>query len=264
MKIFAGLITAVVLAIVGYIYYAYSKTHIDVDEPQEILQSAASDMDENAHQPIATLVDQAPAEERIDTAGFGPIPDLEASDTYLQDILADEKSWQPITAAKNLIRHAVTTIELLARDENPNSQLSFLQPHTPIQVTQRDGKHLLAPENYTRYQPLIDFAEGIDSDRAALLYRHLFPVITQAYDELGNSDQAFAEKFDAVMGRILNFVPPQGDIELSGQPGNYIFTDEALEALNSLEKALIRIGPTNTKRVQEKIQQFQQALTRRQ
>jgi len=41
---------------------------------------------------------------------------------------------------------------------------------------------------------------------------------------------------------------------------NYKFADPSLEALSPLQKQLVRMGPTNTKRVQDKAKEIRGAL----
>jgi Protein of unknown function (DUF3014). len=40
----------------------------------------------------------------------------------------------------------------------------------------------------------------------------------------------------------------------------YKFADEQLQAMNAVEKQMIRMGPDNTRKVQEKLRQLVQAI----
>lgn len=258
MKIFAAFITVAAMAIAVFLYYkAGETTQVDIDPPPlESLPTATAEPEATPATDVGAPLDQ----EQVEHAGFGSVPDLEESDSYLENLLGKEAGWASILKAKHLIRKAVTTVELLSREENPTSQIQFLQPKSSFKFEEQEESLSLSPENFARYEPLVAFIEGLDTRRSTLLYKHLYPVLLLAYDELGNGDQAFPKKLDRVMQQVLDFVPPEGEIKLAGKDGTYIFTDPTLEEKNHLEKALIRMGPENTRRLQAKIQAIREAL----
>lgn len=258
MKIFAAFISIAVLGIASYFLFFRGMSAPDaVEITEEPFYS------EHSEEPIPqpTIPEPTPLPEEVVTqADLGNIPDLESSDEYLKDLATKKKEWQLELPARDLIRNAVTAIERISRNQNPNGQLGFLQPDTSFQVTAQDDRFFLTQENYARYDELISSLKAVDFKYAALVYRHIFPVMLEAYNELGNGDQAFPQKLAKVFTNVLNFEYPEGPLELAGKDGSYIFVDESLEAASPLEKALLRMGPEHTKTLQEKIREFKAAL----
>jgi len=258
VKVFAAVIAILTLGVIGYFVYQYT---MEAEIPTEVVEETPLPMfQEEPSPPAPTEIEKPPAETEVAEAGLGPMPDLESSDAYLDTLFEETEGWRTINTAKHLIRRAVTAVDLISRNENPNSQWNFLQPTTPFETTEKDDKVWISEANYTRYQPMFRLLDQVPVERAALIYQHLYPVAIKAYEELGNGDKAFAEKFDKALQRILDFQPPEGEIEVIGKEGTFIFADPDLEDLSPLEKGLIRIGPAQTRQLQEKIKAFRDAL----
>ena len=261
MKVFAALIAILTLGIIGYFVYQY--TMGAEGTPVEVTDTPMPMIEEIPTPPAPTKVDTPLAEEVVKEAGFGPLPELDSSDAYLDSLFEETEGWRGLANSKHMIRRAVTAVDLMSRGENPNSQWNFLQPTSAFKTVEKDGRILISEENYRRYQPVFQLLDKVPADRVALIYKHLYPLCLAAYEELGNGDHSFAEKFDSVLQRILDFEPPQGDIEIVGKERTFIFADPELEASSALEKALIRIGPQQTHLLQEKIEAFRAALTQK-
>lgn len=258
MKVFAAIIAILTLGVMGFFIYEYSLD--SVDETVVVTETPMPVMDEMPPPQAPTEIDSPPSEEEVKEAGLPPLPDLESSDAYLDSLFEETEDWRANATSKHLIRRAATAVDLISRGDNPNSQWNFLQPTSSFKVIEKEDRVVISEENYDRYQTVFNLLDKVPVARAALIYQHLYPLLMSAYDELGNGDQAFAQKFDRVLQRILDFQPPEGEIEVAGKDGTYIFSDPELEDLSALEKGLIRIGPENTKLLQEKISAFREAL----
>ena len=62
------------------------------------------------------------------------------------------------------------------------------------------------------------------------------------------------------LGRIENAPVVVVDIRVEPQDGFWVFADARLERLLDVEKHLIRMGPRNTRIVQEKARELREAL----
>lgn len=258
MKIFAITIVLIVAAIACYFFFFNGAS----DTLQEtVIEDSGPGLEEpDQHENPVTKITQPLSAEQTQTFGLEPIPPLEESDPYLAKLITEKSPWAPLLNLKEKVRTIVVAIDRLSQDQNPNSQLSFLKPKESLKIRTKTDRVFLAPENYTRYSPLTSLFDQIDPTYAAVAYQHLFPLFDEAYQELGNGDDALAKKISLVMEKISGFSYPPGEIELAGKDGLYIFVDTALEKATPLEKALIRMGPENTHLLQIKIQEFQQEL----
>ncbi|CAM2008435.1 DUF3014 domain-containing protein [Acanthopleuribacter pedis] len=191
----------------------------------------------------------------------GPVPDLEKSDDYLRERWSETNAVVGSMLEKDdLIRKVTTAVELMSMDQNPGKMLHFLRPDEVFK-TEKDasGRVMMSGDNYDRYDRLVTAFESLDSNLVAAYYLKMGPVFESAYDELGNGDDAREQKFEALYQRIMNLQVPEGPVELVGGPKIYIYADADLEAKTALEKAFIRMGPQNTRRIQAKFQAIYEA-----
>lgn len=226
------------------------------DGPVDGEQSAETSGDETLAQDSVTQP-ETPSYEFPESRG------LDNSDDYLKEVLAQNQNLpavRKVTEARHVIRRSVTAVDRVLRGENPNRQLSFLQPEGETLVELKGNQVFLSNKNYLRYEPLVDSLEEMDARFLVALYRHLSPTLVTAYDELGYGDQAWEVKVSQFISKVLAVQVPEGPVELQGSEGVYIFKDDKLESLPAFDKAFIRMGPENTRRVQRKFREIRQAM----
>jgi hypothetical protein len=190
-----------------------------------------------------------------------PVESLTESDAYLRGSYSGSDAYvDKLLQRKNIIRDAVTGIDLIRRDKNPGRKWFFLQPEGELIVEERDGGTYLSSENYRRYQPMADAIEKADTSLVVGAYRLMLPLVRDAYAELGNDDMGWEDALKKALDELIAVRIPEGDIELVGKEGVYIYADDALENLTPASKALIRMGPENAARVQTKLKEMRRAL----
>lgn len=277
MKNKTFLIVAVVLviaAVVGFIMTRDKAEPEVVDVTEQQIEPMGVDPDPT--EPVDALPPEPevsePAETEIadnDAANQEPEFDfpeprgLDQSDEYLKEVTSDYQKLPAVKQAaesRHVVRRGVTAVDRVLRGENPNRQLSFLQPEGKTVTETKGGKVYLSKKNYLRYEPLVDSLEEMDTRYLVALYRHLSPMLVTAYDELGYGDQAWEVKVSQFISKVLAVKVPEGPIELQGSDTVYIFADEKIEQLPAFDKVFIRMGPENTKRVQRKFRQLRQAM----
>lgn len=122
-----------------------------------------------------------------------------------------------------------------------------------------------------RYWPFVGFIDSIDARRAVDLYRRMYPVLQQAYVELGLANRPLHARVLEVIDHLLatpeTLQPPRititevkGPIPSSQPWTRYQFADPALERLSSGQKILLRVGPENRKVLMGKLEQFRREL----
>lgn len=191
----------------------------------------------------------------------GPAPDLEKSDDYLRERWSETNAVVgSMLESGDLIRKVTTAVELMSMDRNPGKMLHFLRPEDTFKTEKTaEGRVVMSTDNYTRYDRLVTAFESLDTDLVAAYYVKMAPVFETAYGELGNGDDAREQKFEDIYRRLMAIQVPEGPVEVVGGPVIYIYADADLEAKTALEKAFIRMGPQNTRRIQTKMQAVYEA-----
>jgi hypothetical protein len=172
-----------------------------------------------------------------------------------------------------LPRRIVATVDNLGRSHAP----AALWPVNPTPgrflVEEHDGTRSISPANAARYAPLVAMVEGLDTERAFELYVRMYPMLQQAYAEIGFPNRYFNDRLVEVIDQLLAAPVPAERLEVrltevkgpipSARPWvRYEFADPALEALTPGQKMLVRLGPAHERRLQAKLAEFRRALTR--
>jgi hypothetical protein len=194
--------------------------------------------------------------------GFGPVPQLEASDDFVRALvrqLSQKPEWASWLASGNLIRSFVVSVDKVAVGSSPAKELKPAAPHEKFQ-TLGSGKTLrIDPRSYDRYNAIANVVDAIDPDGAARAYRRLRPLLQQAFDELGYTNLSFDDRLARALGRLVDVPVPEGDVMLRATSVTFQFADEELEALSPAQKHMLRMGPHNMRLVQTKLRAFARA-----
>lgn len=193
----------------------------------------------------------APAE-----AQAPPLPALADSDAYLVEGLADLVGAQPahdFLATPGVARRIVVTVDNLAREKLPLLTRAVGAVPGSLVVT-RDGERiLLAGENYARYAPYVQAVAQLDVAKLAAFYRRVYPLLQQAYGEVGKPGHYFNDRVIAVIDDLLATPQVADPIELEQPSVYYRYKDPALEARSAGGKLLLRMGPANASVVKDKL-----------
>ena len=202
-------------------------------------------------------------------------PPLAAADTATA--LTDLLGRQAVTRFFQLDdfpRRFVATVDNLGRAHAP--PMSWPVHPTPDRFTveQREGGPVMAAGNSLRYTPLVLLAERISATQAVDLYLRIYPLLQQAYEELGYPKRYFNDRLIAVMDQLLatpdaayplkvQLTKVKGSVP-SVQPWvRYEFADPALEALAAGQKMLLRVGPDHQRRLKARLSALRQELLTR-
>ena len=212
-----------------------------------------------------------PAEAESNAAG---LPSLAEADGYITDALTKLLGRKAVLAfldVDGFARRFVTTVDNLA-NERASPQLWPVRPTPGRFLTEAGGGgSAISARNAERYAPLVHFVETVDSRRAAGLYRRLYPLFQQAYEELGYPGKYFNDRVVEVIDHLLatpDLPEPVAVklIEVAGaaHPGHlYQFADPALEARSAGQKILLRVGHGNAERLKTKLAEVRAQITQR-
>lgn len=128
-----------------------------------------------------------------------------------------------------------------------------------FQVDNKDGRMVMSEANYSRAEALIDTVVEIPPEQLVRYYKAWLPTLNKAYGELGRDNQ-FDERLHAAIDQILAVEPLEQPPELEQPSVFYTYADETLENADDLTKLMWRLGPENTRRIQDYLREFKQSL----
>jgi hypothetical protein len=173
----------------------------------------------------------------------------------------------------DFVRRSVATIDNLGRAH----AAPRLWPVNPMagkfSIEPADGKEVISQANSVRYSAFVAFAESLDSARAVALYKQNYALFQTAYKELGYPSGYFNDRLVAVIDQLLATPEPTGPLavkltEVKGEVAStqpwtrYEFADPQLEALPAGQKALLRMGPENSRKLKAKLREFRAAIAK--
>jgi hypothetical protein len=192
-----------------------------------------------------------------------PLPPLDESDPVVRR-LAEGISNRPRVASwfvpEDLVRRFVVAVTNVANGRSPEEQVDFMEVEGDFQVRSEEGRMVVDPASYRRYDGLVAAFVSLDPDHSASLYGRLRPLFDEAYRELGLGGEGFDPVLARAVGNLLAVRLPAPPVEVQPQEAVYGYVDPELEARTPAEKHLMRMGPDNARRVQDKLRELAGAL----
>jgi hypothetical protein len=191
-------------------------------------------------------------------AGKPAAIDLEAA---LIDLVGSERAMS-LFRLQDLPRRIVTTVDNLGRPQASASLWPVNPPPGPFTTDRSGDAEVIAAANYGRYAAYVEMLESIDLERATAAYRRLYPLLQDAYADLGYPDRYFNDRVVEVIDVLLVTPQPRGPLRVrlpefseDVSPERpwvlYQFEDPDLQALSAGQRILLRIGPENARRVKQ-------------
>jgi hypothetical protein len=210
--------------------------------------------------PPAAAPPAAPAIRHPLGASAGGLPSLDSSDSYVENALVELLGHKKIRAFLHLdgaVRRFVATVDNLATGDAPASLWPVQTTAGRLDTEARDGGLAIGAHNAERYAPFVRFVDGIDARRVVALYLRVYPLLQQAYEDLGYPGKYFNDRVVEVIDNLLATPTPAGPIAVkrfvadggtsrgASGGGLYVFADPALEASPAGQKILLRMGSDN-------------------
>ena len=138
--------------------------------------------------------------------------------------------------------------------------MPFLAPEGPFTVREGARGTEIDPASYRRYDALTEAFVSFETGAAVRLYQQLTPLFEEAHRQLGFPPDSFGVTMATALDNLLAVQLPETTpgVELDVQ--TYLLTDPTLEAWAPIEKQLLRLGPQNAARVQDKLRALRDAL----
>lgn len=193
-----------------------------------------------------------------------PLPPLDDKDSYFLLALIDifGSGAEPVLLSEALVDKFVATVDNLTRSHvaekiRPVGSLSgaFL-----VDAGGGEREYLLSPENYARYDYLVEMAAAADLDAIVDMYRRFYPIFQDSYQQLGYPDGYFNDRVVEVIDHLLATPRPDQPVRLTRPHVLYEFADPDIEAYSSGQKLLIRMGDENAETVKRMLRELRQRI----
>lgn len=214
-------------------------------------------------------------------APAGPLhplaPDTESAPvtaTTLEGVLSEalgSDAVQRFLLTGNFAQRVVATLDNLGREHAPVAMWPVAPTPGRFMVDEDAGTPHIAVANAARYEPFVAFASSLDAQRVVGLYRRLYPLLQQAYRELGFGDRFLNDRVVEVIDLLLATPEPAGapEVRLTEVKGpypaakpwtRYEYADPQWQSLAAGQKILLRVGADNRSRLKAKLREIRKQL----
>lgn len=217
------------------------------DPPRATLRSAPTPLE--TPEPTPTPID---------------LPPLNESDGAVRGLIA-ALSAHPEFAAwfvpEDLLRRFVVVVENIADGEDPSVHLKHLAPQALFAASGSGDEIFIDARSFARFDEVGEIAMSIDAAEAVRIYHGAQARISEAYKELGHPTGAgFDRTLRRAIDKLIMTPLKQGRVDLVRYSVAYEFADRRLEGLEPAQKALVRMGAENQRRIQNKLREIIRVL----
>ena len=202
----------------------------------------------------------------------GKLPPLDQADTFVKDRLVElvgRKGALAFLGIDSFARHFVATVANLPTDHAPADLWPIKRTEGSFETDPRGDATVIGAKNTERYALFVAFVDGIDAAKAVALYRRLYPLFQQAYEELGYPGKYFNDRVVEAIDDLLATPDVAEPIKVKlvevpgaempapgkGKPrgGLYVFDDATMERRTAGQKILLRMGHAHAARLKAKL-----------
>ncbi|TAN68970.1 MAG: DUF3014 domain-containing protein [Methylobacter sp.] len=183
------------------------------------------------------------------------LPDLDHSDALLrEEILGISSGLAGWLNTDQLIRKYVVIANDFSQGLRLEKHMRFLELDQPFAVDQENESLFIATKSYRRYDRLAAAINALDVPATLAVYKKFRPLLVQVFKEFSYPDEYSLEDIFTKSAAVILAAPViDGQIALVRHSIHYKFADQQLEALNPVHKQMLRMGPENTRMIQNKL-----------
>ncbi len=224
--------------------------------PDILPEPAAPAAEEDSSFAEQALVEEAAEPEQ-------PLPDLNNSDSEVRSALetlsADAVLLQWVVSDE-VLRKFVRVVDNLSQGKLVHKHRPLQSPRQPFFADKIGQQYRMSLKAYHRYDPYVDVLESLDMRTLVAVYRRYYPLLQQAYAELGYSGKNFHASLLGAIDQLLSAPEVEGEILLIRPSVMFKYRDPELEQLPDSHKLMLRLGPDNRRRVKARLRELRQAL----
>ncbi|MDD5461673.1 MAG: DUF3014 domain-containing protein [Methylococcales bacterium] len=249
----AVVVVLIILAGVGGFYFARQQSDsLEEPGPQALaippLEEKGADVE--AKKTVTDNLEELQQEEEQIV-----LPTLDASDgLFRQNMVQVSPMLGQWLSTDQLIKKYVVIANDFSQGLRLEKHMRFLKPDLPFVADQDDAGLFIATKSYQRYNKLAAAINSMDAQATLAVYRKFRPLLLQVFAGFSYPEQYQLEDiFTKAAAEILAAPIIYERIALIKPTVNYKFADPKLEALSPISKQMIRLGPENTRIIQDKV-----------
>lgn len=192
-----------------------------------------------------------------------PLPPLDESDDTIRDTateLAGQWFVAELLVPKEIARKLVVTMDNLPREKVSMRVRVVKDLPGRFATSGSEEFRTISEENFARYRAVVEIVQGIDAGNAVDLYLRFYPLLQEAYAELGYSGRQFNNRLIEVIDDMLAAPRIETPISLVQPKVMYEYADPDLEARSAGQKILIRMGVVNADVVKAKLREIRKEI----
>ena len=197
-------------------------------------------------------------------AAPAPTPPPTADQAALLEAVSADTRLRKLLAGDDLADRAAAAIANLANGSVPRKLLEPLAPARPFAVLEKDGRTVIDPASYRRYDALAAAVRAVDARAAAVAWKALHPALEVGWRALGEPEPSVDRALARALSRLETAPVEAGDVAVEPPPdakgAMWHYADPALESRAGVEKQLLRLGPANARVVKGKAAELRKAL----
>lgn len=260
------LVILVALAVAAVIFwYARTETAVMPELVPLTQPVVIPEPDLATYQPEAPIVYEAP----VPVVPVEPLPGLNESDASVLAALQG-LSTQTLKFAvpKEIIRKFVRAINAIEEGKVVHEYRPIISPANAFvaeslgaATASQPEQYRLTAENFRRYDDYVTLLAMLDTDAVLALYHRFYPLLEEAYAEMGVKKGNFHSVFVGAIDNLLMAPIVEGELLLVRPKVFYQYADPELEKLPPTHKLLLRMGPENTRSIQTSLKKLRIKLT---
>lgn len=253
-----------VLALIGLAYFLFKPSDTSIPTVQTVKPVVVEPVKEPEAVP---LQEYEPPQTVMEVE---PLPSLNNSHESLLENLQSlgSQGLVKLLVSEELIRKFVLAVNGVQEGKVVADYRPVVSPTSPFLVESFnvvvDGNEVsqerIDNKNFARYEPYVHALALIDSDAAINLYKRYYPLLEEAFRELGLKKKNFHSVLIGAIDNILAAPDIQGDLLLLRPKVFYQYADPALESMPQTHKLMLRMGPENARSVKASLRQLRARL----
>jgi len=268
-------VVAVTLIAIAWFFFRSDEAVVPEPAPTPVpalQQPAPADVLTADQEPVDSLTVQAqdetplqetPLAEVLPVEPTVKLPALDNSDAEVKSALLGLR-WKAGLASlfvtEDMIRRFVVNVDNIAQGTLPKNQPLFQPMTVKFATLPSDTGVQLDPANFARYEPYLQLLESVSVTEVKQLFEYYYPLMQQAYAELGYPDAQFRVRLQEAIKILLETPELAPPLELARPNVYYTYADASTEALPLAQRQMIRLGPDNQKRLKKVLQAHQLVL----
>ena len=185
-----------------------------------------------------------------------PLPTVKESDPAMRDAISGligADAFARYVVPEETLRRIVATIDNLPRQALSADVRPVRPASGAFAVIGPPDARQIGLDNGSRYDAYVRALASVDSRQLVATYVHFYPLLQQAYRELGYPNGYFNDRLVEVIDDLLATPEVQGPVKLVVPHVLYEYADPDLQSRSAGEKVLLRMGTENEKKVKAKL-----------